>query len=262
MKIAVITGASSGMGKEFLKRVDEYNLDEIWAIALDIEGLEKVKAEAKTNVRIFALDLTIEESFKKYQNALEELKPDVEYLFNCSGYGKFGRYDDIDIKQSANMIDLNCKALVVMTELTIPYMSKGSKILEIASVAAYQPIPYMGVYGASKAFVLSYSRAISVELKNKGISVTCLCPFWTKTKFFDRAKETRAKVDVVTKYVAMYEPEFVVNKGLKALNKGKLVVIPGFISKAQCFLVSILPKKLVMKVWCHQQKLNKKYKGK
>lgn len=260
MNIAVITGASSGMGREFLKKVDEYNLDEIWAIALDIEGLEKVKSESKTNVRVFPFDLTVEDSFIKYKNALEELKPNVVYLFNCSGYGKFGRYDEIEIKQSANMIDLNCKALMTMSELTIPYMSKGSKILEIASVAAYQPIPYMAVYGASKAFVLSYSRALSVELKSKGISVTCLCPFWTKTRFFDRAKETNAKVEVVSKYLAMYEPEFVVRKGLKALNKGKLVVIPGFMSKAQCFLVSILPKKLVMKIWCIQQGIKKKYK--
>lgn len=260
MDIAVISGASSGMGREFAKRLDSYNLDQIWAIALDEEGLNTLKNELKTNVKVLPFDLTKEESFFKYQNELEENKPNVKYLFNCSGYGKEGRYDDINLSQSSNMIDLNCKSLVKMSELTIPYMDKGSKILQIASVAAYQPVPYMNVYAASKAFVLSYSRALSVELKNKGITVTCLCPFWTKTKFFDRAKETNAKVDVVTNYVAMYTPEFVVNKGLKALNRGKLVIIPGFIAKMQCLLVSILPKKIVMKIWCMQQKLNKKYK--
>lgn len=261
MNIAIVTGASSGMGKEFVKKIDNYNLDEIWVIALDLEGLEALKSECKTKLKVFALDLTCNESFEIYKKELEENKPNVKYLFNCSGYGKFGRYDEIEIKQSANMIDLNCRALMIMSELTIPYMNKGSKILEIASVAAYQPIPYMGVYGASKAFVLSYSRALSVELKNKGISVTCLCPFWTKTKFFDRAKDTNAKVEVVTKYVAMYTPEFVTKQALKALEKEKLVVIPGFKAKLQCFLVTILPKKLVMKIWCMQQKMNKKYKG-
>lgn len=261
MNIAVVTGASSGMGREFAKKIDSYNLDEIWAIALDREGLESLRGECKTKIKVLPLDLTLQESFDTYKKELEENKPNIQYLFNCSGYGKFGRYDEIEIKQSANMIDLNCKALMIMSELTIPYMTRGSKILEIASVAAYQPIPYMAVYGASKAFVLSYSRALSVELKSKGITVTCLCPFWTKTKFFDRARETNAKEEVVTRYLAMYTPEFVTKKGLKALNKGKLVVIPGFMSKVQCFLVSILPKKLVMKIWCVQQSIKKKYKN-
>ena len=262
MDIAIITGASSGMGKEFAKRIDEYNLDEIWAIALEKEGLEELKKECKTKIRIYPFDLTKAENFDLYKQELEKYNPNVKYLFNCSGYGKFGRYDEIRLEQSTNMIDLNCKAIVIMSELTIPYMSKGSKILQIASVAAYQPVPYMNVYAASKAFVLSYSRALNNELKSKGINVTCLCPFWTRTKFFDRAKETNAKENVVTYYAAMYNPEFVVRKGLKGLNKGKMVVIPGFIAKGQCFLVSILPKKIVMKFWCIQQRIQKKYKNK
>lgn len=261
MNIAVITGASSGMGKEFLKRIDSYSLDEIWAIALEKDLLDKLEEECNTKIRTFALDLTKQESLDIYKNTLEEIKPNVKYLFNCSGFAKFGRYDEIAINQSQAMIDLNCKALVCMSELTIPYMNKGSKILQIASVAAYQPIPYMNVYGASKAFVLSYSRALSKEVKSKGINVTCMCPFWTKTNFFNVAKKSEAKGEVVTKYVVMYNPEFVVNKGLKALHKNKLVVIPGVVSKLQCFAVSILPKKIVMWIWCKQQKLDKRYKN-
>lgn len=262
MNIGIVTGASSGIGKEFVKKINNYNLDEIWAIALDKEGLEILKSKCETKIKCFLLDLTKEESFLVYKKELEINKPRVRYLFNCSGFSKFGRYDEIDLKQTTNMIDLNCKALVSMTELTIPYMERGSKILEIASVAAYQPIPYMSVYGASKAFVLNYSRAISVELKSKGITVTCLCPYWTKTRFFDRAKETYANGEVVTKYVVMYSPEFVINKALKGLKKGKLVIIPGFVAKVQCLAVSLLPKKIVMKIWCIQQKLNKRYKEK
>lgn len=260
--IAVITGASSGMGREFCLQLDNEKFDEIWGIALDQEGLNETAKMLKTPFRGFAFDLTEEESFNKYSKLLAEEKPNVLWLANCSGYGKFGRYDEVATEQSSNMIELNCKALQRMTEYTIPYMQKGARILNIASIAAFQPIPYMAVYGASKAFVLSYSRAISVELKNKGISVTCLSPFWTKTNFFKRATETNAKGTVVTKYVTMYDPKKVVKRAIAAAKKRRRNTTYGFISHVHIMLVSILPTSLIMKIWCRQQKLNKRYKNK
>ena len=160
------------------------------------------------------------------------------------------------------MVDLNCKALLMMTEYVLPYMKEGGRIVEIASVAGFQPIPYMAVYGASKAFVVSYARAINQELKSQKIKVTCVCPFWTKTAFFDRAKATKAKNEVVTYYAAMYKPEDVVKKAIKDSKKGKELSICGFIARSQVRLVSMLPKKLVMATWIKQQKLKKKYKNK
>ena len=120
----------------------------------------------------------------------------------------------------------------------------------------------MAVYAASKAFVLSYSRALNQELKNRKIKITTVCPFWTKTAFFDRAKATKAKAEVVTKYVAMYDPKKVVKKAIKDSKRGKELSICGFIARSQVRLVNILPKKLVMKTWISQQKLNRKYKDK
>lgn len=261
-KIALITGASSGMGREFVREIDSLGLDEIWGIAMNKDKLEKVKSETKTPFKVFAFDLTKDENIKALQEKLEKEKPEIRYLVNASGFGKFGRYDEIEISQSANMIDLNCKALVEITEHALPYMSEGARILQIASVAGFQPTPYINVYAATKAFVVSYSRALNVELKSRKISVTCVCPFWTKTPFFDRATAIKTDRDVITKFVAMYKPEDVVRKAMKDARKRKELSICGFIARSQVRLVSMLPKKLVMKVWCGQQKFDKKYKNK
>lgn len=259
--IAVITGASSGMGREFVRQLDG-QFDEIWGIALEKELLEKVKTESNSQFVALDFDLTNQESFKKYVKLLKEQDVVVDYLVNASGFGKFGRYDEIDVNVSANMIDLNCKALLKMTELTLPFMKDGGKIVNIASVAGVQPIPYIATYGATKAFVISYSRALNQELKGRKITITTVCPFWTKTAFFERAKKTNAKNEVVSKYVVMYQPEKVVAKAIKDSRKGKEMSIYGFVARSQVRLVNMLPKKLVMKTWIRQQGLNKKYKDK
>ena len=261
MKIAIITGASSGMGREFCTRFDHAQLDEIWAVALDQEGLDSLAKECETKIVPLALDLTKEESFDQLNKMLSKHKPDVAWLINCSGFGKFARYDEIKVETSANMIDLNCKATMRMTEYVLPYMSRRARIVNIASVAGWQPIPYINVYAATKAFVISYSRGLNRELKPRGISVTTICPFWTKTKFFDRAinKDT---TQVVTKYVAMYTTDYVVDKSIQAAMKRKDLVVIGTKSKLQCFMVKVLPHKWIMNMWIRQQKLNKKYKDK
>lgn len=259
--IAVITGASSGMGREFVRQLDG-RYDEIWGIALEKELLEKVKEETTSLFKPLAFDLTKDENFDKYVELLKGDDVVIDLLVNASGFGKFGRYDEIDTNASANMVDLNCKALLKMTELSLPFMQKGGRIVNIASVAGFQPIPYIATYGATKAFVISYSRALNQELKSRGISITTICPFWTKTAFFDRATKTNAKNEVVSKYVVMYKPEKVVAKAIKDTFKGKEMSIYGFIARSQVRLVSMLPKKVVMKTWINQQKLNKKYKNK
>ena len=158
------------------------------------------------------------------------------------------------MEEDLGMIDLNCRALVAMTKLVLPYMNDGAKIIESASVAAFQPIPYINVYGASKAFVLSFSRALNREVKKRGIRVMALCPFWTKTAFFDRAVRKDEEA-VVKKYVAMYDTSFIIDRAWKALARGRDHVVPGFKAKAQVALVKILPHSIVMSIWMKQQKL-------
>ena len=254
MKIAVITGASSGMGREFVKQVSKKEkFDEIWGIARRKEALESLKSEVKARLRSIPLDLKNPESFETYKELLAKDKPDVALLANIAGYGKFGRYDQISLEDSLGMIDLNCKALVAMTQLSLPYMKRGSKILQLDSLSAFQPVPYLNVYGSSKAFVLSYSRALNRELKTKGIRVMSVNPGWVKTEFFDHATQTSN--DAVTYYNVMYEAKDVIKTAIHDLyHTKKDVSIHGLPIKLQVLAVKLLPHKLVMNIWMKQQK--------
>ena len=254
MRIAIVTGASSGMGREFVKQVSKKEkFDEIWVIARRKEALESLKKEVKVKIRPITLDLQNPESFETYKKLLAEEKPEVALLANIAGYGKFGKYDEISLKDCLGMIDLNCKALVAMSQLTIPYMKRGSKILQLDSLSAFQPVPYLNVYGSSKSFVLSYSRALNRELKTKGIRVMSVNPGWVKTEFFDHA--TKSSNDAITYFNVMYDAKDVIKTAIRDLyHTKKDVSIHGFQIKAQVLLVKLLPHKIVMEIWMRQQK--------
>ena len=254
MRIAIVTGASSGMGREFVKQVSKKEkFDEIWIIARRKEALESLKKEVKAKVRPITLDLQNPESFETYKKLLAEEKPEVALLANIAGYGKFGKYDEISLEDCLGMIDLNCKALVAMSQLTIPYMKRGSKILQLDSLSAFQPVPYLNVYGSSKSFVLSYSRALNRELKTKGIRVMSVNPGWVKTEFFDHA--TKSSNDAITYFNVMYDAKDVIKTAIRDLyHTKKDVSIHGFQIKAQVLLVKLLPHKIVMEIWMRQQK--------
>lgn len=253
--IAIITGASSGIGREFVKTLKDHgNYDELWVIARSADKLQALSEETPIPVRPVPMDLSDPAFIGEMESLLQAENPAVRLLINASGYGKFDAVEKLSMEDDLGMIDLNCRALTAMTKLVLPYMHEGARIIEIASVAAFQPIPYINVYGASKAFVLSFSRALNREVRKRDIHVMALCPFWTKTAFFDRAVK-KDEDAVVKKYVAMYETPFIVKKAWKALERGKDHVVPGFKAKAQVALVKILPHSLVMSIWMKQQKL-------
>ena len=188
MNIAIVTGASSGMGREFVLQLSQFvQVDEIWAIARRESALEALKDVCPVPVRPVSMDLLQEESFRTYESLLAAEQPNVKLLVNAAGFGKFGSFENIPLADETRMVDLNCKALVAMTRLTLPYMEKGSHILQLDSLSAFQPVPYITTYGATKAFVLSYSRAMNRELKPRGIRMMTLNPGWVKTEFFDHA---------------------------------------------------------------------------
>ena len=250
-KIAVITGASSGMGREFVLQIDrDTELDELWVIARRREPLEALDKETRATVRAIPLDLTKKESIEEYRALLEAERPEVCVLVNAGGFGRFGKFTDVPLDVLTEMIELNDKALVAMTHVSLPYMKSGGQIYQLGSLSSFQPVPYIGVYGASKAFVLSFSRALNVELKGCGIRVMAVCPGWVKTAFFDRAVTD----DTITYYNRYYTAEQVVIRALRDMKKGKDVSVCGLPIRNQVRMVKLLPHKLVMKIWCKQQK--------
>ncbi len=261
MKIAIVTGASSGMGREFVLQLGNYvQVDEIWAIARRQEALNSLKNEVSTPVRPLPLDLTDSKSFETFAALLQEEKPDIRLLVNAAGFGKFGSFEQIDLIDDCHMIDLNCKALVMMTRLCIPHMQPGSHILQLDSLSAFQPVPYITTYGATKAFVLSYSRAMNRELKSKGIRMMALNPGWVKTEFFNHACQTNG--GQVQYYDRLYDADFCVAYGLNDLYRNKKdYSVPGFFTRMQVRLVKLLPHSLVMNTWLNQQKKPKNNKN-
>ncbi len=252
MRIAVITGASSGMGREFVKRLNgEQKFDQIWVIARRLDRLEEIKAELGDHIRPISLDLQNEAGWNEYRRMLEEEKPDVAVLVNASGYGKFAAFLDIPLDEQLGMIDLNAKSLTAMTYITLPYMKRGAQIYQIDSLSSFQPVPYIGVYGATKAYVLSFTRAVNAEIKKSGIKMMAVCPGWVKTEFFDRAVSDES---VITYYNRFFTAEQVVSRALRDMKKGKDVSVCGFDIRAQVLLTKLLPHRLVMKIWLAQQK--------
>lgn len=261
MNIAIVTGASSGMGREFARKLSSYTqVDEIWAIARRESALESLKAELVTPVRPIVLDLLEDASFDAVKNLLEEEKPNISLLVNAAGFGKMGSSDHVSLTDDCRMIDLNVKALVRLTRLSIPYMAPGSHILELASLSSFQPVPYLNTYAATKAFVLSYSRGLNQELKAKGIRVMALNPGWVKTEFFDHAMKTNT--GEVTHFSFLMEPDFIVRTALHDLyHTKKDSCVPDLRVKAQVLAVKLLPHRLVMKIWMAQQKKPKNNQG-
>ena len=261
MKIAIVTGASSGMGREFVLQLSSYvSVDEIWVIARREKELAALQEQCDVKVRPVVLDLCDEKSYDSYGALLEEEKPDVKLLVNAAGFGKFGGFHKVPLKEDLRMIDLNCKALVAMTRLTLPYMKAGSHILQLDSLSAFQPVPYITTYGATKSFVLSYSRAMNQELKSSGIRMMAMNPGWVKTEFFNHAFQTNDSE--VQYFNRLYEAKDVVATGLKDLYKTKKdYSVHGFPVRMQVRSVKLLPHSLVMKVWLNQQKTPKNNKG-
>lgn len=262
MEIAIVTGASSGMGREFALQLSGYvKVDEIWVIARRESALEALKQEISVPVRPVCLDLCQETSFDTIARLLEREKPNVRLLVNAAGFGKFGAYHKVSLMDDCRMIDLNCKALLMMTRITIPYMRSGSHILQLDSLSAFQPVPYITTYGATKAFVLSYSRSMNRELKSKGIRCMAMNPGWVKTEFFDHAFQTNSDGEVQY-FDRLYEAKDVVATGLKDLyHSGKDYSVHGLPVRLQVFLVKLVPHSIVMNIWLNQQKKAKNNTG-
>lgn len=247
-KIAVITGASSGMGREMVfELADRFRaIEEIWVIARRQDRLDDLDGRAAVKIRKFPMDITKEAAQDRLKRALEEEKPDVKFLINGAGYGKIGKAGAVPLEDETGMIALNCMALTAVTYIVLPFMSRNSRIIQFASAAAFLPQPGFAVYAATKSFVLSYSMALNEELKDRDICVTAVCPGPVKTEFFDIA-ETTGKIPLYKKLV-MADPKKVVRKAVIDSAMGKTVSVYGFLMKAFFLLCKLLPHRLILKI--------------
>lgn len=250
--ITIITGASSGLGKEFVRLFFyKKNIDAIWALARNKSKLDKLKDEFGDKIRTFSLDLSDAKQIIDFKDILEKENPHIQYLINNAGFAKFCSYQDIPIEVSVNMIDLNCSAVVAMGLACIPYMSKGSHILNISSQASFQPLPYQNIYSSTKAFIRNYSRALNIELKDKGITVTAVCPGWMKTGLYNRALIGAKRA--TNKFIGIVKPDLVAKKALNDANKGKDISVYSIYTKLSHLMAKLLPQKIMMKIWLKQQ---------
>ncbi|WP_288313273.1 SDR family oxidoreductase, partial [uncultured Selenomonas sp.] len=177
MEIAIITGASSGLGTWYARLLDNEGLDEIWLVARREKRLATIAQLLTTRTRILACDLTDPSSIAGLAHLLAETEqPEVRWLINAAGFGRISSCAELPADDAARMVDLNCRAAVLLTGAALPFMGAGSHIMNICSCAAFQPLPSLALYAATKAFLLSYTRALSSELAPQGILVTAVCP--------------------------------------------------------------------------------------
>ena len=248
MNIAIITGASSGLGEEFALQIsNKYsNLDEIWIIARRKDKLQELSNKLSIKSKIICLDLALDSDLRLLANELDTIKPNVKILVNCAGYGKLGPFTLGSYEEEIGMVNVNCKALTAVTYFVLPYMNERSRIIQIASAAAFLPQPDFAVYAASKSFVLSFSRALKYELHNRKIHVTAICPGPVDTAFFDRADPDNQRKQF--KKLFRVKPQKVVAKALRESALGDEISIYGWPIKLVFAFSKILPHKLILKI--------------
>lgn len=246
--VAIITGASSGIGREFALQIAQgyRSVEEIWLVARRRERLEELEQQLLgRRVKIFTLDLARQEDLKEFEEILKCEKPRVRVMVNAAGYGIIGEVRNMSLKDTVGMVDLNCRALTALTYMVLPYLSNGSSLIQMASSAAFMPQPKFAVYAASKSYVYSFSRALAREVESQGITVTVVCPGPVKTEFFDIA-ETYEAVKLYKK-LTMARADKVVRRALLDAKHGKTVSVYGIVMKAFRVLCKILPREYMVR---------------
>ncbi|MCM1155684.1 MAG: SDR family NAD(P)-dependent oxidoreductase [Roseburia sp.] len=235
MNIAIITGASSGMGREFAKRLAASlsRTDEIWLLARRRNALEELASELAKGrrghalkIRTIVIDITDERKLAHFVEVLMIRNAGISVLVNCAGMGIYGAFEAQSRDEITETVRLNVLALTQMTKFCLPYMKSGSRIIQVSSGSAFLPQADFAVYAATKAYVYSFGQALHKELKPKGISVTTVCPGPVKTPFLDHAYGRYGQMNLLKK-LTMARPEKVVKKALKDSKKKKALSIYG-----------------------------------
>lgn len=263
MNIAIITGASSGIGEAFLRELIKERsaygsvpFDEIWIIARRKEKLEKLRDELDSKRIIpLVIDLAEPSSLVKLEDMLEEKDPTVGLLINCAGMGKRGVVEDKTVKDLEDTIDINCTCLTKVTRICMPYMinkassftkKNGPRIINIASSAAFLPQPGFATYAASKSYVLNFSRALAYELKQYNIMVTTVAPGPVKTEFLSKATDNKESEFTGIRAMCVADPTKLAIASIKASRRGRKVLVYGFMQKLLHVASKIVPTDLIL----------------
>ena len=265
INIAIVTGASSGIGEAFVKElVNERGVygsvpfQQIWIVARNRAKLELLKSYiGDERIVVVDADITRYSDLLKIKNKLEEEKPKVGLLINCAGVGKRGLVMDKDEQSLEDTIDTNCKSLSKLTKICLPYMAEedapysrrnGQRIINVASSAAFLPQPEFAAYAASKAYVVNFSRALDIELMQYNIAVTTVCPGPVKTPFQQNATDGEsAEFTGFRKYIVA-DPQKLAKASIRAAKMGRHLFVYGFTQKALHVASKIIPTYWILKI--------------
>ncbi|MBR6880391.1 MAG: SDR family NAD(P)-dependent oxidoreductase [Clostridiales bacterium] len=252
-KIAIVTGASSGIGRSFilaLCRKGEFeafdDIEEIWMVARRTDILSEIKSEVGDERLVpVTCDLTDHSDIGALSEMLTARKPEVKLLINCAGMGKRSDFIEKPASVHSSTVALNCTAVTLLSRLVLPYM-KGGRMINISSSASFLPQPGFAVYAASKAYVTSFSRALAYELKGEGISVTNVCPGPVMTDFQKRATDGKSGEFTGFRKHIVADPDKLAAAALKASSKRRKMLVYGFSQKMLHFASKIIPTDLIL----------------
>lgn len=248
MNIAIITGASSGLGLEFYKEIQKEELDEVFIIARREDKLrEHMEKFGKLPTRIIPMDITLKENIQRLKEILDSEDINVKFLINNAGFGAFGSVLESDYSTQGAMVDLNVRALTEITSIVLKHMNEKSYIINVCSIASFVPNAYLTVYSSTKAYVMSFSRGLRQELKKRKINVTALCPGPMATEFLEVAGIDKG-VSKMFDTLPTTKPSLAAKGAIKAAKKGRAVYTPRILFKVYRVLAKLVPHSLLIPI--------------
>ncbi len=248
MKTAIITGASSGLGWELARQLEDVfpDIECYWLIARRADRLESLAISLPGRSTVcLPLDLCDSMSFVSLKDRLAAEKPEISLLVNSAGCGYLGRVGEMDTATQTRMVDLNVRALTAVTNIVIPYMPEGGRILNVSSIASFCPNPRMTVYSSTKAYVSSFTVGLNEELRRRKISVTAVCPGPMSTEFLPLAGVTGHSSTF--EFLPYCDQVRVAGGALRAAKAGRTIYTPRLIYKAYRLLAKVTPSKLLVR---------------
>ena len=250
IRVAIITGATSGLGREYalLADIRLKDIDEIWLVARRANKLQETAVRMRHVVKCLSYDLTRSSSIMELTRLIQRKDIHVRYLINCAGFARMGTTKSVTISEQIDMTALNSMAAVRLTDACLPYMQSGDHIVNVCSTAAFQPMQRLNIYASTKAYLLRYTRALRMELLPEKIMVTAVCPYWIKdTEFIEKAEN--AGRAAVKSYPLSSKVAPVAAVSLVGIKLGLPVVTPGIVCTIHRFFSKLLPDTVLEYIW-------------